>query len=121
MRKFLSVIMAFAMFLAVVPTSFSVNGVSLSCEDAEAAPGDDIQIPVNVTSDTGFMYLSITPEYDHEVFTVTAQNGNFISDFTKGNQLIWASDDDFSGSGLLCTLGVKVSETAPESEAASRA
>ena len=79
-------------------------------ESKTATNGKDFTVTAEIKNNPGFSYLEVTPVYSSELTLVQVKNGELISDFTKGKQYVWVSDEDVKGDGLLLTFTFRLSE-----------
>ena len=111
MKKVISLILCFTLMLSCSSlTSFAVNTLEIRCGDVECSPGDKVEVPIILSNNPGFAYLSITPNHSSELKTATIKNGSLISDLTKGKQYVWVSEEDMSENGVLATLTFNIGE-----------
>ena len=81
-----------------------------------AMAGETFTVEVRIENNIGFAYLEVKPTYSAELSLVSVENGDLISDFTKGSQYIWIADEDVTADGLLLTMTIQVNETAEAGE-----
>ena len=86
------------------------NPIVVFVESKEVHPGKEFTVSVNIQNNSGFSYLELTPICPDEFTLVSAVNGELISDFTKGKQYIWLSDEDVVSDGGLMTFTFKTSK-----------
>ena len=80
------------------------NAPQIIAESKSSVRGDSFTVSVNVKNNPGFTYLEVTPTYSSELTLVGVENGELISDFSKGNQYIWVADNDVTDDGILLTF-----------------
>lgn len=115
MKKILSVILCVLMLFSVSATAFAAGDIAISAGTKTAKAGDTVEIPVNITSNAGFMYMKIRIVYDSEnLELVSIKNGTAVSGSfsTEGNAALWDSTSDEKGTGLLVTASFKVKDSA---------
>ena len=69
MKKIISILLSLVLMIGVFGgmTVSAAGTVTLSTSTVSAYPGDTVSIAVNVTSNSGFAFLMITPSYDSSV------------------------------------------------------
>ncbi len=80
-------------------------------ESKTVSAGKQVEIAVYIENNPGFSWLSLTLEYSDELELVQVKNGELISDFTSGRNLVWAPDEDVAEDGVLMTIVFNVSDT----------
>ena len=95
-------------------TVFAAGTVNLSTSTVSAHPGDTVSITVNVTSNSGFAFLMVTPSYDSSALTlVETVNGNVCGSMTSGKNPNWnGNGQNVIATGLLVTLKFKINDNA---------
>ena len=86
------------------------NPIVVFVESKEVHPGKEFTVSVDIQNNSGFSYLELTPICPDEFTLVSAANGELISDFTKGKQYIWVSDEDVALDGKLMTITFRTSK-----------
>ena len=89
---------------------------TIKVESCEVMAGETFTVEVMIENNLGFCYLELKPIFASELTLVKVENGNLISDFTKGNQYIWVADEDITADGLLLTLTFSVAEDLAEGD-----
>ena len=119
MKKIISFILC-ALLVCLIPLQSgavqAANSPTIACEDVTCYPGEQITVDVFVSNNPGFSYLEVTPKYSETLSLVKVSNGSLISDFTKGKQYVWVSDEDVTQNGLLMTFTFQVTETVAPGE-----
>ena len=115
MRKVLAILICLAIMMASVSammyTVFAKETPTITCESKECKAGDTITVDVTVSNNPGIVYLEVTPSYSAELGTPSIENGDFISDLTKGKNLVWVSDEDVTKDGKLVSFTFNLSDT----------
>ena len=133
MKKYISIILAFAISLMSFSISVSAEGEALSgvLEIGEyyAEAGDTIDVEVILSDNPGIIALSFDVEYDSErLELVKAEDGKILGTSTSlfGNdttanpyRLCWddLSTENNTGNGTVATITFKVKENAPSGSA----
>ncbi|MGN1082764.1 MAG: dockerin type I domain-containing protein, partial [Candidatus Avispirillum sp.] len=80
------------------------NAPQIIVESKQTVCGESFTVSVTVKNNPGIAYLELTPTYSNEISLVSVENGELISDLTRGKQYIWVADKDVSDDGLLMTF-----------------
>lgn len=80
-------------------------------ESKKATKGKEVTVKVEIKNNPGISYLEVTPVIAPELTLVKVENGDLISDFTKGKQYVWVADEDVKDDGILMTFTFLVDET----------
>lgn len=116
MKKMTSVLISLVLLFCILcSTAASAAGtVSLSTSSASGQRGDTVSITVNVTSNSGFAFLMVTPSYDSSALTLTETiNGSVCGSMTNGKNPNWnGNGQNVTATGTLVTFKFKVNETA---------
>ena len=80
-------------------------------ESKKATKGKEVTVRVEIKNNPGISYLEVTPVIAPELTLVKVENGDLISDFTKGKQYVWVADEDVKDDGILMTFTFLVDET----------
>ena len=78
--------------------------IKIIIESKNTVAEKEFSVDVEIQNNSGFSYLELTPIYPGEFTLVSVQNGELISDFTKGKQYIWITDEDVLSNGKLMTF-----------------
>ena len=115
MKKLISILICIAVILTsvsqITPIVFAAGPATISCESKECGSGNTVTVDVFVSNNPGIMYLELTPTYSAELGTPTIKNGDLISDFAKGKNLVWIADNDVAEDGKLVSLTFNLSDT----------
>ena len=78
MKKFISVLLALAMVLSLVPTVFAANepNFSLEADKTSAAPGESVTLTLKVDSDVSVGSAGIKITFDTTAYTLVSATGN---------------------------------------------
>lgn len=88
------------------------DGLKIKVESKSVSAGKQFTVTVDIEENPGFSYLELTPVYS-DVFTlVSVENGQLLTDFTKGIQYIWTADNDVKTDGRLATFTFTAAESA---------
>lgn len=113
MKKFISLILC-SLLICLLPLQSAevqaANVPTITCENVSCYPGEQIAVDVTFRNNPGFSYLEVTPKYDAALTLAKVENGELISDFTKGKQYVWVSDEDVTQNGLLMTFTFEIGE-----------
>ena len=115
MKKVLSIfscfILVFTMFASI--SVYAAEGITGTISSTAAKQGDTVTITVSITNNSGFSFLSVTPNYDSSAFTLTAENGTICQSFYSGKNLIWNGNGvNITAAGTLVKLKIKINENA---------
>lgn len=92
------------------------DGLKIKVESKSVSAGKQFTVTVDIEENPGFSYLELTPVYS-DVFTlVSVENGQLLTDFTKGRQYIWTADNDVKTDGRLATFTFTAAESAEAGE-----
>lgn len=109
-----------ALIIAISSVPFTANSAvqapSIVIDSVECLSGETVSVSANIVSNPGISYLEVTPVWSDELTFVSVANGELFSDFTKGNQYVWISDDDVTSDGLLATMTLRIAEDAVPGE-----
>ena len=97
--------------VAVNETVIDENAPKIVLESKKVVKGSEFTVTVKIENNPGFTYLEVTPTYDGVLTLVKVENGELISDFTKGKQYVWVADEDVTDDGLLMTFTFSVADT----------
>ena len=86
------------------------NEPQIFVESEKVTKGAEFTVSVEIKNNPGFSYLEVTPKYHAALTLVNVENGDLISDFTKGKQYVWVSDEDITEDGLLLTFTFRTTE-----------
>ena len=111
MKRIISFFLALTMLFGVFSlTAFAVPGtLNLSVANVSGAPGSEVEVALNVSTNPGVAWIAVTLDYDKaalELLDVT--NGSIIKDMDVGINLIWSADEDSTATGTLATLKFKI-------------
>ena len=133
MKKILSVCLAVILLLACIPMqSFAEGSPVFAAGNAEANPGDTVEIPILIENNPGIVALIVSVSYDADVLTL--QGATSASLFSEGDvtftgssasntdpfRIVWYNalgTENSTESGTLATLTFLVKEDAPVGEA----
>ena len=128
MKKILSVGLALMLLLACIPLSASAeNDPVFAAGNAEANPGDTIEIPILIENNPGIVAFSVSISYNRNVLTLQdasadgsvfpAEGITFGGSYdTDSFNIIWfdgTSTENYTLSGTIATLTFLVKEDAP--------
>jgi len=97
--------------VTVNETVIDENAPKIVLESKKVVKGSEFTVTVKIENNPGFTYLEVTPTYDGVLTLVKVENGELISDFTKGKQYVWVADEDVTDDGLLMTFTFSVADT----------
>ena len=122
MKRIISVILTIAVLIAVCNVSYAaekeetVPALTLAAETAGGTPGGTITVTLSLTSNPGFMFLRITPQYDENVLTpvsVSKTGAEVIYDsLSYSKNIVIDNSEDVTGTGKLATMTFSVAENA---------
>ena len=114
MKKLLCFILVLTMLLGMGAFAKAEGELSFVVSSAEAKPGDEVQITVNIVNNPGIAAAEFTVVYDENVLEWTAvTQGEYtgIWDAEPGVKVTWFSNNgNWTSDGLFCTLTFKVKE-----------
>ena len=114
MKKLLCFILVLTMLLGMGAFARAEGELSFVVSSAEAKPGDEVQITVNIVNNPGIAAAEFTVVYDESVLEWTAvTQGEYtgIWDAEPGVKVTWFSNNgNWTNDGLFCTLTFKVKE-----------
>ena len=114
MKKLLCFILVLTMLLGMGAFARAEGELSFVVSSAEAKPGDEVQITVNIVNNPGIAAAEFTVVYDESVLEWTAvTQGEYtgIWDAEPGVKVTWFSNSgNWDLNGLFCTLTFKVKE-----------
>lgn len=90
--------------------NYSNVAAQIVVQSKKVPKGREFTVTVEIKNNPGFSYLEVTPQYDSALTLVSVENGDLISDFTKGRQYVWVSDEDMTDDGLLLTFTFSTAE-----------
>lgn len=96
--------------VTVTAPAVDENMPQIVVESKKLTKGSEFTVAVEIKNNPGFSYLEVTPQYDSALTLVKVENGELISDFTKGKQYVWVSDEDVTEDGLLMTFTFSTAE-----------
>ena len=82
----------------------NANAPQIVLESKKVTKGKEFTVIVEVKNNPGFSYLEVTPVIPAALTLVKVENGELVSDFTKGKQYVWVADEDVTDDGLLLTF-----------------
>ncbi|MBR2445792.1 MAG: hypothetical protein IKB28_03890 [Clostridia bacterium] len=119
-KRRVALLLSLIMVFCLMPTVVFAADTAISFEVDNSAYADGvlcgqtINLPVNVTANSGMTALNTTVAYDTDVFEAVSINGNseFGGTFTlEGTSVFWESDDPMinnENTGLFFTITLKV-------------
>ena len=90
-------------------------GLLTACQSGDSA-GEAGTVELYLEGDVPVSYLALTVECDAPVSLLSAVNGELFDTLDAGVNLIFSSDDDVDGDGLLAKLSVAVAEGTPRGQ-----
>lgn len=113
MRKIILSVLSMALFLSLTcfPASASTQNPTIKVEDASSKKGEQVSVDISLENNSGLAYLEIALTYPAQFELVSVENGDLISDFTKGKNYLWVADEDISTDGVLATLTFNIPST----------
>ena len=118
MKKMFSMMAVIALLAAMccvhIPAA-AQEQTTVVVESTGCKAGEQVSISVQLQNNAGFTYLEMTPRCPAG-WSMTVQNGDLVSDLTKGKQLVWVSDENTTDNGLLATLTFTVPADAAAGE-----
>ena len=114
MKTALSVMLAVLLLCACLPAGVLAAGGdgAMEISSAEANAGDTVTLTVDMTSNPGFAYLEVKPEYDASLLEAPAMTGTGLTGWTIQTQAVWAEADNTDYTGQILTLEFRVREGA---------
>jgi hypothetical protein len=108
-RRILSLILCLLLCIAMQPIpAFGATITDtpvLSVVYAEGAPGEDISVDIDISSNPGIMGLKFTVDYDDSYMTLTGfTDGEFTGWQRNGNSFIWVGGADSDVEGTIISL-----------------
>lgn len=117
-RKLLSTLLIVMLLISMVPVAaFAEDGDAITIElgKATAKPGDTVEIPINITYNSGISGIQFDLVYDKEVLTFQeAKEGNTNYSFTCGGTVVAFKTTNSNATGLLGTVVFKVNDAAAD-------
>ena len=90
------------------------NSITISADPIQCYQGDEIEVCLNLTENSGFNTLLLSVEYDEDIMTLLgADNKATALNFTSGYSFLWDSAEVFTDTGALVVLKFKIAENAP--------
>ena len=118
-KKVMAILLSLVMVLTMLPmTVFAAETPSVSVSSAEAKPGEEVTLTVNIANRPDLMAMTFTVEYDEEVLEKVSYTGSGMgggSWDTSGKTLLWynMSGDTVFTDGQILELKYKVKGGAP--------
>ena len=111
MKRIISFFLALTMLLGLFSlTVLAVPGtLELSVANVSGAPGSEVEVALNVSTNPGVAWIAVTLDYDKAALElVDVTNGSIIKDMDVGINLNWSADEDSTATGTLATLKFKI-------------
>ena len=126
MKRIVSMVLAFVMLLSLIPTvAFAASTMELTVDTSSVGtvnPGDEITVPVKVTSNPGFVAINLTVNLDADLEFVSMKKSTLAGTHTLAKatdaefKYLWEAEDtevNVTDTNIeLFTLTLKVKETA---------
>lgn len=108
---------------AVFTVSYASSKNRVYAAEISAKPGDVIEIPVQISNNSGFMGIALIFSYDSSAMTpVSAKRGSIVTsglfddsiETSQSNEfkVIWCGSDSIQNDGNLCTLKFTINDSA---------
>ncbi|MBE6982386.1 MAG: hypothetical protein E7437_08715 [Ruminococcaceae bacterium] len=91
-------------------TQVDKDAPQIFLQSKQVNKGQEFTVTAEIRNHRPFSYLEVTPILPAELTLVQVENGDLISDMTKGKQYIWVSDTDIDRDGLLMTFTFQAAE-----------
>ena len=76
-KKVMAILLSLVMVLTMIPmTVFAAETPSVSVSSAEAKPGEEVTLTVNIANRPDLMAMTFTVEYDEEVLEKVSYTGS---------------------------------------------
>ena len=121
----LLLIITFVCAQMVIPT-YAANSISFTVGSFDAAPGETVSIPISLSSNSGFVSMSLSVTYDTSALTLISYDDTGViagashsSHFTSPYVLTWENDtltSNITSTGTIVYLTFLVSEDAKEQD-----
>ena len=105
-------ISAVFMIQLMIIQTFGAGSLSIKVSDIEAEPGESISIPVVITDNPGFAFISCSLKYDEDKLEFESVTETGITDWTIKEKAVWVAADDTYLKGEILSLNFKVKNTA---------
>lgn len=115
MKKLLAVAIALALVFSCASVAFAATNLVISAENISANPGDTIEVPLNLTQNSGFSYMKVRIVYDTSSLELLSMVNGTVSTSsfsTSGNAILWDSDTNAAATGTLATCTFKIKDSA---------
>jgi len=111
---FIALLLVFQIFIISFPVSAtSLSNAQIITASEITTAGQVVYMPIHLASNPGLTYVKLKIFYDANAFTLFGvQNGDIISDLTRGNAYVWSALDTTTETGTFAILIFSVSETA---------
>lgn len=115
MKKIIAIVLALVMMLSFSAVAFAAENLMIEVDSLTAKPGESITVPINLSSNSGFMYMKIRVVYDEsnlELTGITKGDVSATSFSTEGNAMLWDGTGNLTGTGVLAYASFTVKNSA---------
>ena len=114
------------MFVQMVIPTYAADSMSFTVGSCDASPGETVSIPISLSSNSGFVSMSLSVTYDTSALTLISYDDTGViagashsSHFTSPYVLTWENDtltSNITSTGTIVYLTFLVSEDAKEQD-----
>lgn len=115
MKKFLSILVAVALFAALlVPAAFAAGTAAVTADVVTGKPGETVTVTVSIENNPGFDSAKFTVSYDKNALTLVSLDGSMLAGASNvaTGMINHASAADVTGDGVLFTATFTVNSGA---------
>lgn len=123
-RRIVCLVLCLILCISTVFTvSYAASKNRVYAAEITAKPGDEIEIPIQISNNSGFMGIALVFSYDSSAMTpISAKRGSIVTsglfddsiETSQSNEfkVIWCGSDNIQRDGNLCTLKFKINDSA---------
>ncbi len=119
-NRLLALFMAILVIIAGIPFAFAANEATIAVSSATAAPGEEVSLNVEISSNPGINTFSLTFNYDTSRLSLqsVAVADELGGQFAYAKKAVWINSQDSTYNGKILTAKFKVLENAAAGDAA---
>lgn len=125
-KKLIAFLLLFCLLFSNTIIVHAANSISFTVGSCDAAPGETVSIPISLSSNSGFVSMSLSVTYDTSALTLISYDDTGViagashsSHFTSPYVLTWENDtltSNITSTGTIVYLTFLVSEDAKEQD-----
>ena len=117
MRKILVSFLCALMIFSMLVPAYAAGSPTLTMSGANVEPGQDVELTLSISSNTGIAGLAVSLDYNKDVLSIkSCLDGKLFSSLTAGKNYIFDDSADVKTNGTLAKFVFTVNKSAPAGE-----